>query len=102
MLGKLFSGGAAELVKGVGGVIDSLHTSGEEKLEAERKIKELVANYEIEMEKNITSRWQADMKSDSWLSKNVRPLVLIFLVVCTMLIIFVDAGKLNFNVKTLI
>ncbi len=99
MLGKLFSGGAAELVKGVGGVIDSLHTSGEEKLEAERKIKELVANYEIEMEKNITSRWQADMKSDSWLSKNVRPLVLIFLVVCTMLIIFVDAGKLNFNVK---
>ena len=46
MLGKLFSGGAAELVKGVGGVIDSLHTSGEEKLEAERKIKELVANYD--------------------------------------------------------
>jgi|TARA_R100001463_G_scaffold731_1_gene3371 hypothetical protein len=99
MLGKLFSGGATELIKGVGGVIDNLHTSGEEKLEAERKIKELVANYEIEMEKNITSRWEADMKSDSWLSKNVRPLVLIFLVVCTMLIIFVDAGKLNFNVK---
>ena len=99
MLSKLFSGGATELIKGVGGVIDNLHTSGEEKLEAERKIKELVANYEIEMEKNITSRWEADMKSDSWLSKNVRPLVLIFLVVCTMLIIFVDAGKLNFNVK---
>jgi len=99
MLGKLFSGGATELIKGVGGVIDNLHTSGEEKLEAERKIKELVANYEVEMEKNITSRWEADMKSDSWLSKNVRPLVLIFLVVCTMLIIFVDAGKLNFNVK---
>ena len=99
MLGKLFSGGATELIKGVGGVIDNLHTSGEEKLEAERKIKELVANYEIEMEKNITSRREADMKSDSWLSKNVRPLVLIFLVVCTMLIIFVDAGKLNFNVK---
>ena len=99
MLSKIFSGGAADLVKGVGSVIDNLHTSGEEKLEAERKIKELVANYEIEMEKNITSRWEADMKSDSWLSKNVRPLVLIFLVVCTMLIIFVDAGKLNFNVK---
>jgi hypothetical protein len=99
MLGKLFSGGATELIKGVGGVIDNLHTSGEEKLEAEQKIKELIANYEVEMEKNITSRWEADMKSDSWLSKNVRPLVLIFLVVCTMLIIFVDAGKLNFNVK---
>jgi len=100
MLGKLFSGGAADLVKGVGGVIDNLHTSNEEKLEAERKIKELIANYEVEMEKNITSRWEADLKSDSWLSKNVRPLVLIFLIVCTMLLIFIDAGALEFEVKS--
>ena len=100
MLGKLFSGGAAELVKGVGGVIDNLHTSKEEKLEAERKIKELMANYEVEMEKNITSRWEADLKSDSWLSKNVRPLVLVFLIVCTMLLIFIDAGALSFEVKS--
>ena len=99
MLSKLFSGGAAELIKGVGGVIDNLHTSGEEKLEAERKIKELIAKYEIEMEKNITSRWEADLKSDSWLSKNVRPMVLIFLIVCTMLLIFIDAGAIKFNVK---
>jgi len=100
MLGKLFSGGAAELVKGVGGVIDNLHTSDEERLEAEAKIKELIANYEVEMEKNITSRWEADLKSDSWLSKNVRPLVLVFLIVCTMLLIFIDAGALNFEVKS--
>ena len=99
MLGKLFSGGAADLVKSVGGVIDNLHTSKEEKLEAERKIKELMANYEIEMEKNITSRWEADLKSDSWLSKNVRPMVLIFLIVCTMLLILIDAGAIKFNVK---
>ena len=46
MLGNLLSGGAAELVKGVGGVIDSLHTSEEEKLEAEQKIKAApVKNY---------------------------------------------------------
>jgi len=100
MLGNLFSGGAAELVKGVGGVIDNLHTSKEEKLEAERKIKEIIANHEAEMEKNITSRWEADLKSDSWLSKNVRPLVMIFLIVCTMLLIFIDAGAINFEVKS--
>ena len=100
MLGKLFSGGAADLVKNVGGVIDNLHTSKEEKLEAERKIKELVANYEVEMEKNITSRWEADLKSDSWLSKNVRPMTLIFLIICTMLLIFIDAGTINFEVKS--
>jgi hypothetical protein len=100
LLGKLFSAGATELVKGVGGVLDNLTTSKDEKLEAERKIKELVANYEIEMEKNITSRWEADLKSDSWLSKNVRPVVLIFLIVCTMLLIFIDAGTINFEVKS--
>ena len=99
MLSKIFSGGAADLVKGIGNVIDNLHTSAEEKIAADGKIKELIANYEVEMEKNITSRWKADMNSDSWLSKNVRPLVLVFLVVCTMLLIFIDAGKLNFNVK---
>ena len=100
MLGQLFSGGAADLVKGVGGVIDNLHTSKEEKLEAERKIKELVANYQVEMEKNITSRWEADLKSDSWLSKNVRPMTLIFLIICTMLLIFIDAGTIKFEVKS--
>ena len=99
VLSKIFSSGATELVKGVGGVLDNLITSKDEKLEAERKIKELIANYEVEMEKNITSRWEADLKSDSWLSKNVRPLTLVFLIVCTMLLIFIDAGAINFNVK---
>ena len=98
-LSKVFSGGATELVEGVGGVLDNLITSKDEKLEAKRKIKELVANYEVEMEKNITSRWQADLKSDSWLSKNVRPLTLVFLIVCTMLLIFIDAGAISFDVK---
>ena len=99
ILGKIFSGGAADLVKGVGGVIDNLHTSNEEKLAAENKIKELISDYETKMEANITDRWKADMNSDSWLSKNVRPLVLIFLVVCTVLMIFIDAGSINFLVE---
>jgi hypothetical protein len=99
ILSKIFSSGATELVKGVGEVIDNLTTSKEEKLAAELKVKELIANYEMEMEKNITTRWEVDMKSDSWLSKNVRPMVLIFLVVCTMLMIFIDAGTINFLVE---
>ena len=99
ILTQIFSSGATELVKGVGGVIDNLHTSEDEKLEAAQKIKELVASYEIEMEKQVTSRWEADMKSDSWLSKNVRPLVLVFLVVSTVLMIFIDAGTIKFVVE---
>ena len=99
ILTQIFSSGATELVKGVGGVIDNLHTSKEEKLEAERKVKELIASYEVQMEKEISSRWNADMKSDSWLSKNVRPMVLVFLVVSTILMIFIDAGAISFDVE---
>ena len=99
IIGKIFSSGAGELVKSVGGVIDNLHTSKEEKLIAEQKVKELIANYEVEMEKNITERWKMDMQSDSWLSKNIRPLVLVFLVVSTVLMIFIDAGAISFNVE---
>ena len=99
ILSKIFSSSATELIKGVGGVIDNLHTSKEEKLAAEQKIKELVSSYEIEMEKNITERWKMDMQSDSWLSKNIRPLVLVFLVVSTVLLIFIDAGAISFTVQ---
>jgi hypothetical protein len=99
ILSTIFSSGAKELVEGVGGVIDNLHTSKEEKLAAELKVKELIASYETQMEKEITSRWQADMKSDSWLSKNIRPLVLAFLVVSTVLMIFIDAGTIKFVVE---
>ena len=100
MLSKILSGGAADLIKNVGGVIDNLHTSAEEKLDAERKIKDLVMGYEAEMQKQVTERWKMDMTSDSWLSKNIRPLVLIFLVISTVLLIFIDAGVIKFEVKS--
>ena len=99
ILGKIFGGGAGELVESVGGVLDDLITSKEEKLEAKAKIKEMIMKHEVEMEKQITDRWNADMQSDSWLSKNVRPMVLIFLIVCTMLLIFIDAGAISFVVE---
>jgi len=99
ILSNIFSSGATELVKGVGGIIDNLHTSKEEKLAAELKIKELISNYEVEMEKTITDRWEADMNSDSWLAKNIRPMTLAFLVVSTVLMIFIDAGEINFVVE---
>ena len=99
MLNKLFGGGAADLVKSVGGVIDNLHTSKEEKLEAEKQIKDMIMGYEAEMQKQVTERWKVDMNSDSWLSKNIRPLVLVFLVIATVLLIFIDAGFINFKVQ---
>ena len=100
ILSTIFSGGTKDLVEGVGNVIDDLHTSKEEKLAAEQKIKELVASYQTSLEKEISTRWDSDMKSDSWLSKNIRPMTLAFLVVSTVLMIFIDAGQINFVVET--
>ena len=99
IIDKLISGGASKLVDSVGSVLDNVITTDEEKLEAKRKLKELILSHEAEMERNITARWQADMNSDSWLSKNVRPMTLIFLVVSTVLMIFIDAGTIQFTVE---
>ena len=99
ILGKIFSSGASDLIENVGGVLDSLTTTKEEKLEAQRKIQELLLSHEAEMQKQVTERWKSDMASDSWLSKNVRPMVLIFLVLSTILLIFIDAGVLAFKVE---
>ena len=99
MINKLLSAGAANLVKSVGGVLDNLTTTKEEKLAAELKIKDMIMGYEAEMQKQVTERWKMDMNSDSWLSKNIRPLVLVFLVVATVLLIFIDAGTITFKVE---
>ena len=98
ILKTIFGGGADKLVETVGGVLDNLSTSKEEKLEAKRKIKELMVSHQVEVEKNVSERWKADMNSDSWLSKNVRPLVLVFFIVCTMLLVFIDSGSIEFQV----
>ena len=99
MINKLLSAGAANLVKSVGGVLDNLITSKEEKLAAELKIKDMIMGYEAEMQKQVTERWKVDMNSDSWLSKNIRPIVLVFLVVATVLLIFIDAGTIRYVVE---
>ena len=59
----------------------------------------MIMGYEAEMQKQVTERWKMDMNSDSWLSKNIRPLVLVFLVVSTVLLVFIDAGTISFTVQ---
>ena len=98
ILKTLFGGGAEKLVESVGGVLDNLSTSKEEKLEAKRKIKELMVNHQVEVEKNVTARWQADLQNGNWLTRSVRPLVLIFLIFCTVLLVFIDSGSITFQV----
>jgi hypothetical protein len=96
---KLFSSGTKDLVAEVGEVIDDLHTSEEEKVNAKRLTGQMIYDFEKSIQKEVTERWREDMRSDSWLSKNIRPLTLIFLVACTLLLIFIDSGVLKFEVK---
>ena len=58
---------------------------------------ELLKQDAIEMQE-VTKRWSSDMKSDSWLSKNTRPMALIFLTCSMVLLIVLDSFDIGFNV----
>ena len=84
--GSLLGG---DTIKDVGNIIDNLHTSGEEKEEARQKITQILAQAEQAAQAQVSARWEAEMKHGSWLSKNIRPLTLIFLTfVFTILSVF--------------
>ena len=88
-----------KLVGDAGNIIDNVVTTKEEKMQLKNEMKKMILDSENDLQKNVTDRWKADMKSDSWLSKNVRPMTLIFVLVCTMLLIFIDAGTIEFHVE---
>ena len=98
ILSKIFSSGATELVKGVGGVIDNLSTSDEERLEAKRKIKQAVLDYEKSMQEQVTSRWLSD-NNGSLLTKNIRPIALAFLTFMFVLISVFSGNIGQFNIQ---
>ncbi len=89
--------GTDKVIDSVGQIIDGVVTNKEEKLNAKAKIKEIMNSYKIELEKNITARWEADANGNV-LTRSVRPLVLIFCIVCTMLLVFIDSGSIKFEV----
>ena len=75
-VGSLLGG---DTIKDVGNIIDNLHTSDEEKAEARQKIEQLLVEAEQKAQVQVSARWEADLKHGSWLSKNIRPITLIFL-----------------------
>ena len=87
------------LLKDIGKVIDNLHTSDEERLEAKQKLQELLEQADKEAQDQVTERWKLDMQSDSFSSKNIRPLVLVFLTVMFTLFAFTDGNIGGFEVQ---
>ena len=101
-LTKLFSAGASTLVDSLGTAVDKLVTSDEERLKMKATILKEVNRHKKEQleaistyDKEITSRHAADMKSDNWLSKSVRPLILVFLTVATVVLAYMTIFTLD-------
>ena len=90
------SGG--DVIKDIGGVLDNLHTSGEERAEAEQKITQILATAEQAAQEQVSARWEADMKHGSWLSKNIRPLTLIFLTAVFVILSVFDGNLGDFTI----
>jgi cation transport ATPase len=87
-IAEVFSSSVGTVVKEVGSAIDSLVTSDEERLQLKNalmKIEVEASNKKDEInlqyDKEVSERHKADMNSDSWLSKNIRPMTLIFILV---------------------
>jgi hypothetical protein len=99
ILSKILGKGALDVTGKIADIADRFIQTKEEKAAFEMEMEKVIIEAEAELQKNVTERWRSDMTSDSWLSKNVRPLVLIFLVVCTVLMIFIDAGSIKFVVE---
>ncbi len=108
-VGKFLAGAGSNIIgslgdvlpdKGIMGLVKNLIKKDPE-LPAEDKEKALaLLNQDtIEMQE-VSKRWSSDMKSDSWMSKNTRPMALIFLTVSMILLIFIDSTGIDFEVDS--
>ena len=84
---------------GIFGIVKNLITKDDTLLpEDKEKALMLLEQDMVEMEE-VSKRWESDMKSDSWLSKNTRPISLIFLTLSMVLLILLDSFEWGFHVS---
>lgn len=93
---QLITGG---LVKDIGDVIDKVTTTDEERLQAKQNIQELLEKADNDAQTQVTERWKLDMQSDSFLSKNIRPIVMVFLTSMFTVLAFTDGNIGQFTIQ---
>jgi hypothetical protein len=98
-LAKLFGDAGGSIIDKLAGVTDRFIRTKDEKAAFEKEMTEILISAEAAMQKNVTERWKADLEHGNWLTRSVRPLVLVFLIVSTVLMVFIDSGSINFNVE---
>jgi|TARA_A200000159_G_C7320407_1_gene338618 hypothetical protein len=99
ILAKLFGGAGADIAGKISGIIDKHTFSKEERAQLKQEMDKVFIEAEADMQKNVTERWKADLQHGNWLTKSVRPLTLIFLVVSTVVMVFIDSGFIAFDVE---
>tara|TARA_Y100000592_G_C5393470_1_gene279408 strand:- start:209 stop:607 length:399 start_codon:yes stop_codon:yes gene_type:complete len=99
ILGKLFGNAGGSVIEKISGVVDKFVHTKDEKAAFEKEMTKILIDAEAAMQKNVTDRWKADLEHGNWLTRSVRPLVLVFLIVSTVLMVFVDSGSVKFNVE---
>jgi hypothetical protein len=97
-MSKIISWLTGGLIKEVGNVIDSLTTTKEEKLEIKKQLQVILEKAEANAQVEVTARWKSDMSSDSFLSKNIRPMVLIYLTFIFSVLAFADGNIGQFKI----
>mgnify|MGYP003652884997 FL=1 len=96
---KLFGNAGGSIAEKISGIIDKHTFSKVEKAQFEKEIKEIFIKAELDLEKEITERHKYDMQSDSWLSKNIRPLLTIFSLFLYTLFAISDGNLGNFDIQ---
>ena len=106
-IGAFLSSKAPKVLQAIGdvlpnqgtlGVVKNLITSDDKIKQADKEHAIKLIEQDIAEMKEVSSRWRSDMKSDSWLSKNTRPLALVFLTASAVLMMAVDSFHLQFDV----
>jgi hypothetical protein len=99
ILAKLFGDAGGAIVDKIGGVVDQFIHTKDEQAAFKKEMTKILIEAEAEMQKNVTERWKADLEHGNWLTRSVRPIVLLFLILATILMVFIDSGSLVFNVE---
>lgn len=96
---KLFAWLSGTVIKEIGDAIDKLTTTEEEKLTIKKEVQKILEDADSKAQQQVTDRWKFDMQSDSFLSKNIRPIVLIYLTVIFTALCFTDGNIGEFEIS---
>ncbi|MBN2669853.1 MAG: hypothetical protein JXR60_11580 [Bacteroidales bacterium] len=98
IIGQIFSKSTEGLLNGVNNIIDNVVTNKEEKQQVKNELTQILTDANKTQEIELTERLKSDMLSDSWLSKNIRPLSLVFTTTLITLISLTDGNLGGFTI----